>query len=112
MNDKARRQFAGSKMMLPEHRESLQKHTDRLEWEEKHRLNPIDEQEQERLQQVLERAIMNKQNLNITIIADSGFHCFRGVPTCSNSTDGTITFDTGENRHRIIRAAEVVRLEL
>lgn len=98
--------------MLPEHRESLQKHNDRVEWEEKHRLNPIDEQEQERLQQLLERAILNKLTLTITIIADSGFHCFSGVPNCSNPTDGTITFDTGNNRRRIIRAAEVMRLEL
>lgn len=109
---KAGRQFACSKMMLPEHCENLQKHHDRIEWEEAHRRNFLDEQEQWQMQCILEEAVAQGLSLNITILDDNGYRHFRGVPLRFDPTNREIILDRSTMRPCTIKAATVVRLEL
>jgi len=111
-NKKAGRQFACSKMMLPEHCENLQKHHARIEWEEAHRRNFLDEQEQWQMQCMLEEAVARGLALNITILDSNGYQHFRGVPLRFDPTSGEITLDRGTMRPCAIKAVTVVRLEL
>jgi len=112
MSKKFNQQFACSRMMLPEHRSSLQQHNAKTAWEENHRRPFLDEQRQEELQQLLEQAIFKQQRLNFTVLNNGGYQTITGIPLRSDPAAGFIyIFDAGGTRRRKIMAADVVNLE-
>jgi hypothetical protein len=112
MSKKICQQFACSKMMLPEHRTSLQKQGSAAEWAENHPSIILDEQLQEELQRTMECALEKSLEIKLTILNSSGYHTYRGVPLRLDSTSGTVYIESGATRPQAIRAAEIIRLEL
>ena len=112
MSKKICQQFACSKMMLPEHRTSLQKHSSAAEWAENHPSIILDEQLQEELQRTLECAREKSHEIKLTILNSSGYHTYRGVPLRLDPTSGTVYIGSGATRPQAISAAEIIRLEL
>ena len=112
MSKKFNQQFACSKMMLPEHRGSLQEQSVKTQWNETHRRPLFDEQRQEELQQILDQAIVKRQTLQCTILNSSGYQVYSGVPLRIDQTAGKIILDTSDRRTQAITAAEVVQLEV
>ncbi len=112
MSKKFNQQFACSKMMLPEHRSSLQEQSVKTQCNETHRRPLFDEQRQEELQQILDQAIIKRQTLQCTILHSSGYQVYSGVPRRIDQTAGKIIFATGGLRTQAITAAEVVHLEV
>lgn len=108
MSKKINRQFACSKMMLPEHRGSLQDHKNKALWQENHRSPLLDEQRQEELQQLLDRAVFKRQALTFTVLDDEGYQNFNGTPLRIDTAAGLIHLDSGGSRPQKIRAADVI----
>ncbi|OPL10170.1 MAG: hypothetical protein AVO34_04265 [Firmicutes bacterium ML8_F2] len=108
MSKKIEQQFSSSKMMLPEHRCSLQKHADELRRSEERRHPVIDEQLQEEYQRLLNKALFHHQRLKLIILNADGRHYIIGVPLQMDPTTGIILLDTGLLRPLCIRAAEVI----
>lgn len=111
MSKKFSQQFACSKMMLPEHCSSLKKCKARAHWEETHRPPHPDEQRQDELQQLLDRAIYRQQSLSFTILNAGGYQLITGIPLRTDTAAGFIYLDTGLYRLQKIRAAEIVGIE-
>jgi hypothetical protein len=111
MSKKINRQFACSRMMLPEHSGTLEEHNSSAAWDETHRRPHLDEQRQEEMQQILARAILNRLKIKLIILNGSGYHTYCGVPLPGDSTAGKFFIDTGAARPLAVRAAEVVCLE-
>ncbi len=111
MSKKFNQQFACSKMMLPEHRGSLQEHKQKLEWKESNRRPFLDEQRHEELQQLLEQATFKRHELNFTVLYSNGYQIINGIPLYSDPATGLIFLDSGEHRPQIIRASEVIHIE-
>ncbi len=111
MSRKFNQQFSCSKMMLPEHRGSLQRHDAKSRWDQKHRRPVPDEQEQEQRQQILEQALANKQAITITVLTENGRQAYSGIPLRGDPATGTIILAAESGRCRAIRVADVVCLE-
>ncbi len=111
MSKKFNQQFACSKMMLPEHRGSLQEHKFRIEWEETNRCSLSDEQRHEELQQLLDLATLKQHLLAFTVLCGTGLQTINGVPMRSDPAAGFIYLDSGGGRPKKIRAADVIDIE-
>ncbi len=111
MSKKFSQQFSCSKMMLPEHRGSLQQHADQNRWEQEYRRPILDEQEQEQLQQILEQALSKKQSIKLIVLNESGRQTIYGIPLRINPGTGTILLSTGCVRPLAVKAADVIHLE-
>jgi len=111
MSKKLNQQFACSKMMLPEHRGSLQEHNTQLRRDEKNSRPVLDEQQWERLQQIFESSLAEGRALKVTLINGTGRETFTGIPLSSDPTAGRITFSSGSGRPQAVKAADIVRLE-
>ncbi len=111
MSKKITRQFLCSKMMLPEHCSGLKEYAARKQWEENCRRPNLDEQLQEELQQAFEQALAKKQILKITILNDSGYRTYSGIPLRSDCAAGLIYLHTDKGRPQAVKAADVVQIE-
>ncbi|MEW5920814.1 MAG: YolD-like family protein [Bacillota bacterium] len=73
-------QFLCSSLMLPEHREALNRHAAELRQQEKSRRPSIDEQQHELWDRLIGDAIREKKELSITCLDEKeGTRLFRGV---------------------------------
>ncbi len=111
MSKKINQQFACSKMMLPEHRGSLQEHCRQSSRAEESSRPDLDEQERERLQQIFEQALAGKRALQVTVFTGTGRESFTGIPLSSDCAGGRIYFSSGPGRPRSVRAADILLLE-
>lgn len=111
MSKKLNQQFSCSQMMLPEHRSTLQEHAAQNRWYEAMQKPVLDEQEQERLQQILEEALAKKQNITVTVLEESGRNTYQGIPLRSDQATATILLSSTSGKPRLIQAADVVQLE-
>ncbi|MFO8192346.1 MAG: YolD-like family protein [Bacillota bacterium] len=108
MSKKIEQQFNSSKMMLPEHRCSLQKHSGELQHSEEQRRPVIDEQLQEEYQRLLNKALSHHRRIKLIILKSDGRHYITGVPLRMDSTTGIILLDTGLLRPFYVSADEVI----
>ncbi len=111
MSKKLNQQFACSKMMLPEHRSSLQEHNDQLRRDEENSRPVLDEQQWERLQQIFEWALAERRALKVTVFNRAGREIFTGIPLSGDPTAGRITFSSGSDRPHPVNAADIAHLE-
>ena len=111
MSKKISQQFLCSKMMLPEHCAGLKEYAAGKQWAENHRRPDIDQQMHEELQRTLEQALVKQESLKITILNDSGYRTYSGIPVHSDPASGLICLQNGRNRPKTVKAAEVVRIE-
>ncbi len=112
MSKKMSQQFACSKMMLPEHRGSLQEKAARNRRLEENSHPELDEQERQRLQMIFEQALTGRRALKVTVLTgNNGRDTFSGIPLRSDSTSGTIIFDPGSGQTRSVRAVDILYLE-
>ncbi len=111
MSKKLNQQFACSKMMLPEHRGSLQERTVRSRRLEESSRPEFDEQERERLQQVFEQALDGRSALKVTVLTGKGRDTFIGVPLHSDSASGNIAFRVGSSQPKLVRVVDIINLE-
>jgi len=108
---KLNQQFNCSKMMLPEHRSSLEQQILRERCDRELRYPAFDEQELDRLQQQLDLALANKQPIRVTVLENSVCQIYSGVPLRIDQGTGIIVLSTGCGRRQPIQAAQVVALE-
>ncbi|MGM0652224.1 MAG: YolD-like family protein [Bacillota bacterium] len=110
MSKKLTSQFLCSRMMLPEHCSKLQNHADQLNWDEAHRCPELDEQQQEKMQQVFEQALAGQTALEITTLTSSGYQLYSGIPVRSNQAPGLVYLRDREGKLIKVKAREVVTL--
>ncbi|MDY6826764.1 MAG: YolD-like family protein [Bacillota bacterium] len=108
MSKKNEQQFTSSKMMLPEHRCGLQKHSDELRHSEERRRPMIDEQMQEEYQRLLNEALFHHRRLKLIILKSDGRHYITGMPLRMDPTTGIILLDTGLLHPFYVSADEVI----
>ena len=111
MSKKIIRQFACSKMMLPEHRDSLQSLKIGARREEIYRRPFFDDQRQEELQQLLDRAILKQQALRFTILSAGGTETFTATPLRIEPSAGLLCLDNGSCRLHKVLASDVIDIE-
>lgn len=113
MSKKMIRQFECSMMMLPEHRGLLRQQAARNHREEENSRPHLDEQEQVRLQHVLEQAMLQKKPLAVTFIKEGERRSCRGIPLrCTQGAERIIYIVEESGCISQIRAGEVIGLEL
>jgi len=112
VSQKFNRQFDCSKMMLPEHRSSLDQQVVREHGSagEVHSLS-LDQQELEQLQRSLEHALVERQPLRVTVLAEDGRRDYTGIPLRIDQASGVIYLSTGFARPQPIEADRVLSLE-
>ncbi len=111
MSKKLTQQFACSKMMLPEHRGSLQEKTTRSRRSEENSRPELDEQERERLQRIFEQALAGRKALKVTVLTGKGRDTFIGIPLRSDSASGKIAFSVGSSQSNLVRTVDIINLE-
>jgi len=112
MSKKINQQFACSKMMLPEHRGSLQEQSAAVKRADESSRPELDQQERERLQQIFEQALHVRRALRVTVFTETGREIFTGIPLRVDPAGGKIIFSSGSTGVRAIRTADIVHLEL
>lgn len=110
MSKKFNRQFACSRMMLPEHCGSLHRYSAAKKRQEEQRRPLIDSQLQEEQQQLLEMAYREQRVLGFTLLTACGRTFCCGVPRRIDKNAGTIIIDTGNGKSVVVNAAEVIGL--
>ncbi len=111
MSKKINQQFACSKMMLPEHRGSLQEQSTEKKRADESSRPELDEQERERLQQIFEQAFTGRRVLRVTVFTGTGREVFTGIPLRVDPAGSNIIFSSGTVRGRRVRAADILHLE-
>lgn len=110
MSKKMRHQFACSKMMLPEHRGSLERHREEVEQNEKYSRPILEEQEQERFQRALQQAIENGAPLSLSVLNKNGFRRLTGIVIKLEPWAGRLRLHTGASVETVF-IAEVTGVE-
>lgn len=112
MSEKLRRQFACSKMMLPEHCTMLREQALAEYRAENNRVPETDEQLQEEQQYILEDARCGEKTVIIKTADSSGYNHYAGIPLRCDSTRGIIYIRTLAGYNLEIAAAKVVNIML
>ncbi|HSW35258.1 MAG TPA: YolD-like family protein [Candidatus Limnocylindrales bacterium] len=110
MSKKINQQFNCSKMMLPEHRERLQKQTALSRWKEEHHRPVLDEQQQELLQHIFEQSLLHRQKIKITVLNENGYQVLEGVPLKGTSAVGQISLENSGDV-KTVQTKDIVNLE-
>ncbi len=108
MSKKINQQFACSRMMLPEHCDSLRQHTAAVQRAEEQGRPLTDEQLRAEQQRLLEEALYCKLRLKFTLLDETGRSSLSGLPCRVDETAGTIYIDTGSGKPVKIKAASVI----
>jgi len=112
MSEKLRRQFACSKMMLPEHCAMLKEQAIAEYRAENNRVPETDEQLQEEQQYILEKARAGGRTVIIKTLDSSGYNHYAGTPLRCDSTRGRILIRTVADYDLEVSAAEVISIML
>jgi 3-methyladenine DNA glycosylase AlkC len=110
VNKKIRRQFACSRLMLPEHCSSLERHYKETEQSENCRRPLLDEQEQDRFQQILQRSLGQNAPLALTVLKENGFRHLTGTVIKLEPWAGCLRLRT-DAAVETVRIAEITGVE-
>lgn len=110
MSEKLRRQFACSKMMLPEHCTMLREQALAEYRAENNSVPETDEQLQEEQQYILEAARSKGKTVTIKILDSSGYKHYTGIPLRCDSARGRILIRTLAGYDLEVSAAEVISI--
>lgn len=94
MSKKLFNQFICSRMMLPEHREKLNKHHEKIERKEKYRLPSFDEQQWEEFEFILTQSLEHGVKIEITILKEGKYFKKRGTVKKLDPLSGKISILT------------------
>ena len=112
MSKKMTHQFNCSKMMLPEHHSTLQKHEADIRSREKYRRPSLDEQRQEELQYLFEAALLQGRQLKITVLKENGYQTYSGLPRPGQGNPGFLNLRSMGGKQKNIRLTEIVDIKL
>jgi len=107
--NKKNHQFACSSMMLPEHRNSLDRHRKEIELS-KYRLPQLDEQEHERFQQVLDQSFKEGRPLTLSVLKENSLRRLTGTVIRSELWSGCLRLRT-DNGVETVLIAEITGVE-
>lgn len=110
MSKKMRHQFACSSMMLPEHRGHLDRRRKDIERREQQRRPLLDEQEQERFQQALQRSLQQGAPLTVTVLDSCGYRRLTGIVVKLEPWAGCLRLRTNSAVETVL-IAEVIAVE-
>lgn len=112
MSEKLRRQFACSKMMLPEHCTMLREQALAEYRAENNRVPETDDQLRAEQQYILEDARAGGKTVIIKTPGNSGYNHYAGTPLRYDSASGRILIRTVTGDGLEVPAAEVISIRL
>jgi hypothetical protein len=109
MTKKISNQFLCSRMMLPEHKESINSYKKKTEYKKKYRIPSFDEQQCEEFQFLINKSLNKKIKLKVTVL-EKKYQEYIGIVTNTYPESGLIKIKTNKEFKKIT-ADKIVNIE-